>query len=387
MNYNQSGRNGNTVTLRVMCAIVFVLFSFAWLFFFQADVLAMIQHVLSGGLTHYNRTTGAVIITGVLYLLQLMVYSMTRLKKRGHALTYVPSMMVLAMLTNVSEKSDQDVHIGIGWIPVVILMVWLLLVVVARKLQELEGDDSYSLLSRPMWINMLVMALLMIGVAWIGNTQAVFHYRMQMEGLLMRGDDGRALEVGRKSLESDEHLFMLRMYAMARKNGLGEHLFEYPISGRSRVMLPSSGQVKMLMYPVDSLYRFLGARPVGNIEPMRYLELLQQRDRRRGDSIPRKMIADYLLSGYLIDKRIDRFAAEIGKYYTLNDSLPKHYREALTLYTHLRSNPVVIYHHPVMDEDFDNLQELERKYPDWTERKGKVEKEYRDTYWYYYEYE
>ena len=59
----------------------------------------------------------------------------------------------------------------------------------------------------------------------------------------------------------------------------------------------------------------------------------------------------------------------------------------MTLYTHLRSNPTVIYHNAVMDEDWDNLQELEALYADPSERKGRVEEQYRGTYWYYYEYE
>lgn len=79
------------------------------------------------------------------------------------------------------------------------------------------------------------------------------------------------------------------------------------------------------------------------MKPERYLQMLLRRD-----SVPRKTIGDYLLCGYLIDKDVDRFAQEIGKYYTVDEHLPKHYREALTMYTHLRSNPVQVYHVPVV---------------------------------------
>ena len=126
----------------------------------------------------------------------------------------------------------------------------------------------------------------------------------------------------------------------------------------------------------------MGARPASKMSPTKYLQLLQRRD-----SLPNKTIQDYMLCGYLIDRQIDLFAREIGKCYHINDSLPKHYREALTLYTHLRTNPVVVYHNAVMDEDYDNYQELERTYANLTERKGKVEEKYRETYWYYYKYE
>ena len=126
MNYNHQRKNSSTLTVHVMCAIVFVMFSLSWLYFFQSDVMAMTQHVLSGGLTHYNRVLGALIITVVLYLVQLAVYRITRLKKRSHALTYVPSMMVLAMLTDVSQQiaSGGDVvHMVPWWLVVIVAVV------------------------------------------------------------------------------------------------------------------------------------------------------------------------------------------------------------------------------------------------------------------------
>lgn len=383
MNYNRQNKSSSTLTIRAMCAIVFVVFSLCWLFFFQPDVMAMTQHVLSGGLTHYNKVVGALIITAVLFLLQFAVYSFTRLKKRTHALTYVPSMLLLAMLTDVSQQiaADDVTHMMPWWLVMVIILGWLIVVLLARQIQDVENDESYSLLSRPMWINMLVMSLLMMGVAWLGNTNAVFHFRMKAEGLLSAGKHEDALKVGSKSIESDANLLMIRMYALARTDGLGEYLFEYPITGSSSEMLPTNGKTRLLLCPDDSLYKFLGARPVEKMEPVRYLTMLQRRD-----SVPRKIIGDYLLCGYLIDKDIDRFAKEVDKYYVLNDSLPKHYREALTLYTHLRANPLLVYQTPVMEEDYNNYREMERQYSTQAERKGRVGEQYRGTYWYYYDY-
>ena len=384
MNYNHPLKNGSTVTIRVMCAIVFVLFSFCWLFFFQSDQLAMTQHVLSGGLTHYNALWGTLIIIAVLMLLQLIIYRIIRLNKRSHALTYVPSMMLLALVSEVSRQIESGEGVS-GWIwvlPVIALLVWAGVAAVAKLVQEIESDRDFSLFSRPMWINALLMALQIICVAWIGNTNAVYHYRMQTETLLADGKYQKALEVGRRSLESDANLLMLRMYALARENALGERLFEYPISANVEQILPTSGRTRMYYCPEDSLWRFLGGCPAEAMTPMHFLDLLERRD----SIVPRQVI-DYKLCGLLIDRQIDRFAREIGKYYKLDERLPKHYREALVLYTHSRSNPVVTYHHAVADEDWRNLLELERRYPNPTERKGRVEDQYHGTYWYYYRYQ
>ena len=135
--------------------------------------------------------------------------------------------------------------------------------------------------------------------------------------------------MGDESLEADAPLMMIRMYALARTDALGERLFEYPVSGSSSEILPTNGKARLLLCPEDSIYRFLGARPAEPMEPERYLRMLQRRD-----SVPRKAIGDYLLCSYLIDKNLDRFARELGGYYPIDERLPKHYREALTLYIH-----------------------------------------------------
>ncbi len=395
MNYNHPLINGSTVTIRVMCAIVFLLFSFCWLFF-QADQLAMTQHVLSGGLTQYDPVMGTLIITGLLMVLQLCINHFLRLKKRSHALTYVPSMMLLALVSEVSQQIESGDGVS-PWtwvLPLLVLLVWGAVVWVARLAQEVESDRNFTLFSRPMWINALMMAVQIICVAWIGNTNAVYHYRMQTETLLVDGKYQKALEVGKESLESDANLLMLRMYALARENALGEKLFEYPITANVEQMLPTSGRTRMYYCPEDSLYKFLGGRPAEAMTPMHFLDLLERRDttlntRTPAPPRPRTSVSpviDYKLCGLLIDRQIDRFAREIGKYYPLDDHLPKHYREALVLYTHSRSNPVVVYHHDVTDEDWRNLQELESRFPNATERQGRVEDQYHGTYWYYYKY-
>ena len=388
MNYNHPNKNSSTVAIRLMCAIVFLTFSFVWLYCFQADVLAAAQHVLSKGLTTYKPFVGAVLITLALQVFQLIVYALTRLRKRSHALTYLPSMLALAVITDINTDIDSHYTLSSWWIILLVLVLWVLLVLGARALQPIEPDaEPKGLFSRAMWINMLTMALLIIGVVALSNSNAVFHYRMRAEARLLSGDYEGALQMGAKSLESDVDLQMLRMYALSRTGELGEHLFAYPVSGHSDAMLPVEGKSKFVMYPCDSLYKFLGARPKGEMTTARYLELMQRRD-----STVDHRIADYELCGLLIDKRIDDFVCQLRRYYSEGDTLdidrlPRHYREAMTLYTHLRSRPVVVYYNSVMDEDWKNLQELEAQYPDLTERKGKVEEQYHDTYWYYYEYE
>ena len=376
--------------VRWTCAIVFMLFSFLWLYGFEADVLAAFQHVVSEGRTEYHPLLGAVLITLALQALQLLVHALPRLTNRGHALTYFPSMLALALISAISTDIAESYDWGFWWILVpLVLAGWVFVCLVVRYIQNVEPDKHLMVfLSRPMWINMLVMAVMMLMVTAISNTNAVFHYRMKAESCLLRGDFKGALDAGWESLESDADLQMIRMYALARRGELGERLFHYPIVASSTAMLPTCGASSFVRYPVDSLYHAFGARPARPMLPTTYLSLVS---RKSGDSESSGLSRDYELCGLLIDRRLDEFVDLLLLPSASGDSLdtthlPLHYREALTLYNHLRRHPRLIYRNPVMEEDYRNLQELERKYSDATERKGKVEDWYGRTYYYYYNY-
>lgn len=388
MNYNHPVKNSSTVSIRLTCAIVFLLFTISWVAFFQADMLAAAQHVFSGGMTHYNRVLSPAVIIVCLQLMQLMVYAVVRLRKRSHALTYFPSMLVLGLITDLSGDFDTGFALGAWWwaFPLAIV-VWIPVAWLAYSLQDVEPDrEPCGLFSRAMLSNMTLMLLMILCVVLLGNTNAVFHYRLRAEACLLEGDSEGALKAGEKSLESDANLQMVRMYALSRRGEMGERLFRYPIVVGSSAILPTDGKSRTTLLPQDSIYRYFGARPAHPMTPDRYLKAVARRD-----TVVSRRVGDYELCALLIDRRLDAFVSLLPKYYPVaeqrqQDSLPRHYREALILYTHLRRTPQMVYHNAVMDEDFANLQELEHKYPALMERKGKVEEQYQGTYWYYYEY-
>ena len=381
MNYNHTTRNESTVAVKVMCALVFVVFSFLWLYFFQADVMYITQYALSEGQTQYSPLWGAVLITLVLCMLQAGVYGLTRLSKSTHALTWFPSMLLLAVLT--SAGPDIGLRFTFGpwlWLFPLLIVLWNGCVWVARNIQRFESPVPSGLFSRRMWVNLFTMALMMCGVAFCANTNAVFHFRAHAEVAMLHNDYDEALRVGERSLETDSNLMMLRMYALSRQGQLGERLFAYPLVPSSDAMLPTASDTRLMVYPSDSLYRHLGAIPRTKMQPMEYLQAVL----RTGQAKP--VAVDYLLCGYLIDRDLDSFAREISRYYTINDSLPRYYREALILYTHQRNHPVLVYHDPVLDVDYKDLRSLEAEYPSENERKGKVLEKYADSYWCYYDY-
>ena len=295
MDFNHSNSNGSTIVVRTVCAAVFLAFTFLWVYFFQSDLLAVAQHLLSHGQTHYNQMVGAVLITLLLFLLQVGVYKLTGLSKRFHALTYLPSLLLLAVISDVNvDASNHLLSSAWLWVVPLILLVWAVIVWALRNLQSYDKDTAVGLFSRRMWVNLLLLIVMMLGVVSMANTNAVSHYRAHAEVALVHGQIDEALAVGRRSLEADAHLTMLRAYALSRKGELGERLFQYPVVGGSRSLLPVDSTAQFLFYPVDSLYAFLGARPHGPMTENRYLQLLEQ----RGLASP--AVKDYVLTSFLV---------------------------------------------------------------------------------------
>ncbi|HIW45108.1 MAG TPA: hypothetical protein H9986_08815 [Candidatus Prevotella stercoripullorum] len=380
MTRNYPANNGTL--LQTACAIVFLLFVFVYLYFFQADLLSMVQHVLSGGATHYDRTIGTVIITAVLYLVHLGAKRLGGLDRVCHALSYFPSLLLLAALTDVEVDFSVSPLRGLWlWLAPLLLAVYVFLSL-AVKYNWIETLlPSYSAPISVLWKNLLLMACMFIAVCLCGNNDSVLHYRLRVERLLGSGAYSKALMVGEKSDETDASLTMLRIYALSRSGQLGERLFEFPLTGGSYALLPDGKGVRCLLYPEDRMVRALSIRKKGDMTPMEYLLYIER------NGLGRKPVTDYILCGYLLDRNIDAFVNAIRRKYSLTSpSLPKHYKEALTLYTHLRSNPVLVYHNEVIDADYADFQNLEHKYTDARERESYVRDMYGDTYWFYYFY-
>lgn len=124
--------------MRMACAVLFVLFTFCYLFFYQADILTVGQHILSGGMTHYNKWVGAVLITLVLMLLQVGMYGLTKLQNRFHAVTYLPSFVVLTFITSVSRHLDDGFTLGpwLWGLPLLVVVI-AALIYIGRQYQEI----------------------------------------------------------------------------------------------------------------------------------------------------------------------------------------------------------------------------------------------------------
>lgn len=369
---------------RVTCTFVFTLFTFYYLYCYQADLLTVIQHVLSKGQTHYNHFVGAVLITVLALLLQVGVVKIFQKMRLAWALTFVPSALCIMMLTNV-EVSSADYQLVFGawrYASPVLIVLFVAAVWGINKSGVLASLPRLLFgAMRELWANLLIVLLLMLSICFAGNNDKYYHARIHAEQCLINNDFAGALDAIRKYNVADGNLSMLTVFALSKSNELGEHLFEFPILGVDE-MLPNGKDIKFAIYPAYKLYTYLGGR---YIQPMASRQFINFQRRTHHVNKP---MADYILCAHLLDRDLNAFVKDLPKYYEVNDSvpLPRHYSEALTLYMHTHTNPSIVYNNNVYTTDYEDYQALERKFANKRERKNMLHRTYGNTYWYYFDY-
>ncbi len=341
---------------QIVCMAAFCVFSFVYLFFYQQDVLAAAQHVLSEGKTHYDRTIGAVLITLVLALLQWAVASFVKLDKWAYALTFFPSLLTLTIITDVSTTIHKGFSFGGWWVAVPLLLVIFYggtRFLIRNKVTLL----THTTWLRDVWVNLAMMVVMFLLVGLFSNSQDVFHYRMRMEKLIAEEKYDKALKVGRRSLATDPSLTMLRAYALAQKGLLGDQLFHYPVECSSSQLLPDGDEVCTLILNDTLINDFAKSR---------------------------KAKIQYRLIGYLVDRDLEHVAALARKGYP-DTIIPRHYAEAMLLYQFYSGAPIPEGENHVVETDFRNFRKMERSYPKEV-APNYLRREFGNTYWYYYKY-
>ena len=383
MNDQNFSKHDGTITTKVVCAISFILFSFFWLYGFQADALTVAQHVLSQGVTHYDKVVGTIIIMVVLIAIQFIIAHIVRIPRRTYALSYFPSLLILATISDFVVDDNYDVSVSLWyWLFPLLLILWGVCVWLARQVLPFANNQRQyvGVMSTRTWLNLLQMIAMMLLVALLSNTNSVYLNSAHAEVALMENDVDEAVRVGEKSLETNERLTMLRAFALSKKGCLADELFSYPVKGTSQSILPMT--VKPLMFPEDSIWKHLGAKPHSLMPAEHFYEILER------DSLATSAVADYRLCGYLVDRNLDAFVKMLPSYYTIADTLPlpRHYREALILYKHQSKAPQIAYSDSLLDEQWATLQQLKLEYKVDTERHYQIFRSFQHSYWYYYFY-
>lgn len=363
--------------IRRICALLFVAFTFTFLYCYQADLLAYLQHTLSEGRTHYDPLWGAVIITALLLLVQQLVAAKCgSMQESAYALTYMPSLYLLATLTGFDVEGGRPaMH---WWIPTVLaVLIWTVTAAVLHQLYPYRKRSiKHTFSFATLWNNLLVMALMMLCTGLAANGDNLLHTRLRIERLMAEGDTARAADKARQAHTTDTGLHMVRALALAKNGELGEHLFEQQFHGGSATILPYPPEGRTWLLPQADVWRTLGCVPSPKLTPMRNIRYAATRQHAT------RAAKDYYLCALLADRRLDDFAAALTQLRDTAQPLPKHYKEALTLRRAQRHAAPSDDIDPAMEADHSEFAaRAKQKTPD---ARRKLKDTYGTTYWYYY---
>lgn len=383
MYYSSRKRNGTTIHIRMVCAAVFALFAFGWLYWFQADTLTLSQHLLSEGQTLYKPFAASLVLIPALLIVQFIVSRIVPMHNYLHALTYVPSTLLLALL---GSASIRDNHLTLSTLAVVlIILIFIIWCAFAyflhvEKIDDITIKGATGFFSRMSWVNLFILLLQMLLVTGFGTTNAAFTYQAHAEVAIAEGDYEEALRAGEESAETSVPLTMLRIFALSKQGQLPHRLFLYPIVGEGCQLLPIGQRgTKPIFLSTDSIFVHLGARPKDDIaSPYRYFDLLE------ADTLATPAVADYRLCLLLVDRNLEAFAKALPRYYQVDGSLPRYYREALTLYQHRHANPSVVLQHDATAEDWRDFQRLLLESRRNNDTGVTLHERYFGSYWYYF---
>lgn len=359
---------------RYFSTLIFVVFIFLYLYYYQSDTLTYVQHILSNGKTHYNSLVGGVIITVISYIIVLLQQSFSKVIRRFRFIAfYLPSLFI-AFLCDVDEHVSFNFYLLIiGLLLYGLMLYWL------KGIVKQPNDHHTSNFTDTLLFHLMYLIVLFFSVCMIGNNDEEFHYRLRTERYILEKKYDLAIKVGEESSVTDSSLTMLRAFTLNKKHLLGDKLFTYNIVDGSSALLPTDSN-SCLLLPQTFVEDDMKVHAKHKMSALKYFQRLDELQ------VKNKQYVDYLLCAYLLDKRLDDFARTISKYYTIDNKLPKHYREALLQYTHTHTTPVIEYHDNVMEADYQDYAKLEKQYSNGITRKNKLKEVFGNTYWYYYQY-
>lgn len=365
----------------IVCGFLFAIFSFAYLYVFQRDVLEALHYSLAHGKTHFAPLVTAFVITLVLILLRWGVNSLLGLKGNVRALSYFPSCLVLGVLTDVGKNIyTSEYHTSWGWMLPLILLVYVVVAFWLRRIfrNRLNNEGNPIVL---MNCNLLILVALCLMTALIGNTNRSFHHELETERYLREHQYAKALEVGKRSLEASRTLTVLRSIALSHAGQLGEKLFAFPQYYRSDGLFFADDSIQTYRYTNDSIYYLLGVRPYTGEDRLVFLHNICYKGTGKYTAL------DYYISALLLEKQLDRFAQVMTDLYEIEERLPRHYDEAFLLF--LDSHPD--YPYQVTDSALiQRYADYRKRQADFTsaiEEQNGMRREFGDTYWWYFDYQ
>ncbi len=259
---------------------------------------------------------------------------------------------------------------------------------------------------QPLGVRAIRMALAMIALALYAELGCgvtdIQHYELRTAQALRSSHPERAYRVGDQAYATSPRLFAMRCYLLATsgKHHMGSRLFEQtipPQGGAANLLLPTDERQRLL-FPADSLYALLGAKPNSGEQPADYFsrcaELAYSKNK-QGRKLPhderrrQRAAYNYCLAARLLERDLPGFAQAALRYFpgeVRQGRLPRYYSQAFVLYKRSTASPLAPYRDNNTEANFQDYSDMGDTIPNLRTRANLLRRSYGETYWWWYSY-
>lgn len=363
-----------------LCAILFAVFSFLFVAKSQSVLLELLYEKVATGKLQYNAYVVGGVISAFLTIFALWLNRFTGFKREWTAFSFMPSALILAFITDI----DRSLYIGgydyLKWIIVLAvgIFAYAAFSFVLRRMLFAKIKNIAMSANRIIWRNLILFVILFSLVGFLSNNEENFKREALVASYYKKGDTENALKVGYRSNVASHSLTVQRAYILSEGGMLGEKLFEYPQYYGAEGLIPAKEQVSPLV--PDSVFALIGASPLPGEKAMDVFKRALKNDNVTSAA------KEYYLSALLLDRKIVEFVDNIKILYPETDAtdLPKHYQEALMLYSSINGDSVNI--NSAIQEQYNAFKALEAEHEDIFVRANYLRRHFGRTYWWYYLY-
>lgn len=350
--------------LKMMCDVIFSLFTFLYLYFFQRDLLGMMYAMLpAADLLSFSPLVVSLLLTLIIVFLGLQIGKILRFNDMWYACNYLPSAFLLGLCTS----CDKEYFFNLTEKSWYIVLLLFLLVIGVLKVISMIPQGRNNLMKWPYAILLLMLTCCV--TLFIGNTDEYLHRELKIATLIEKGEYKKALQVGVKAEETTPELVILRAEAMlnlpsdVQGSQIAELFFDYPISNPSVV--------------ADSLYACSDT-------------ILQRK--KNAELMAMLVQKDLQKFSETINSDIDN-SVRLSSWYP--GDMPEYYMQALVIYQYLTDIEMIdakeLYptlYNKVVGE-FEKYQATKKEYYIYSEqnRKNRLYMNYGSTYWWYFDFQ
>lgn len=368
--------------ITAFCAVCFAIFSFTYVAIYKSPLIEMVYNSIATGKLQYNGYVLSGVVTAILVGLALWLNRFAKYQREWTAMAFLPSALILAFFTDIERTSFADNGSYGSWVWIFTggIFLYLFLAFLFGRMLFEKIKNPTVVANRIVWRNLVLLTLTFLTVGILSGDDKNFMREAIQYKHYSNGDVGAALAVGDHSPLASQGLTAQRAFFLSLKGELGDRLFEYPQYYGAEGLLPTVTRTTPV--PPDVVYSHIGLQRNVSERATDFLARAVA-----GDSVA-MAAQEYYLASLLLERRLVDFADKIYEFYNVGDSdkLPKHYKEALLLYSYIVPEYSIEFNDATLRASFEKML-ADAGGASWASMHSvRLQQKYGATYWWYFMY-